>query len=150
MFNFKNHVELHHRSCNSRTCGRLEKRNFSCRKKRRGEGVGVFGFLELQKLGLGLKLEGLKACQYSGREFSNLKSVMEQNRLAILPYRQLCSQIKDQQYACTESGRLRFSHPVSSHKDMLWTLAISVYAARVAEKKLTFTFGYVQRRRFRG
>jgi hypothetical protein len=54
---------------------------------------------------------------------------MEQKRLRI-PYNlRLCQQINEQKYAYTKTGRLQFSHPEGSHDDMLWSLALAVWAA---------------------
>jgi hypothetical protein len=72
---------------------------------------------------------------------SSLKIAMEQNRLAIPYHRQLCEQINEQQYSYSKSGHLQFSHPENSHDDMLWALALSVYAAREPRKTPAFTFG---------
>ncbi len=55
--------------------------------------------------------------------------------------RQLCIQINEQQYAYSKSGHLQFSHLTKSHDNMLWALALSVYAAREpSRKEPTFTF----------
>ena len=60
---------------------------------------------------------------------SCLKIAMEQKRLRI-PYNlRLCQQINEQKYAYTKSGHLQFSHPEGSHDDMLWSLALAVWAA---------------------
>jgi phage FluMu gp28-like protein len=60
---------------------------------------------------------------------SCLKIVMEQKRLRI-PYNlHLCQQINEQKYAYTKTGHLQFSHPEGSHDDMLWSLALAVWAA---------------------
>jgi hypothetical protein len=55
---------------------------------------------------------------------------MEQNRLAIPYNKQLCQQINDQQYQYTKNGKLTFNHPPNTHDDMLWALALAVYAAK--------------------
>jgi hypothetical protein len=60
---------------------------------------------------------------------TNLKLVMEQNRLK-LPYnRQLIEQINQQQYEYTKTGHLSFSHPQGTHDDQLWALSLATYAA---------------------
>lgn len=62
---------------------------------------------------------------------SCLKIAMEQRRLAIPYDRALCTQINQQQFQYSKSGHLQFSHPTSTHDDMLWSLALAVYAATV-------------------
>jgi phage FluMu gp28-like protein len=105
-------------------------------------GVGEPVLEEIRNQGLG-NIEGLKFTVQTKEELlSNLKIVMEQNRLAIPYHRQLCQQINEQQYAYSKSGHLQFSHPVNSHDDMLWALALSAYAAREPPRKEpAFTFG---------
>jgi len=105
-------------------------------------GVGEPVLEELRNQGSS-NVEGLKFTVETKEELlSNLKIVMEQNRLAIPYHRQLCTQINEQQYAYSKSGHLQFSHPTNSHDDMLWSLALSVYAAREPPRKEpTFTFG---------
>jgi phage FluMu gp28-like protein len=105
-------------------------------------GVGEPVLEEIRNQGLS-NIEGLKFTVQTKEELlSNLKIAMEQNRLAIPYHRQLCTQINEQQYAYSKSGHLQFSHPTNSHDDMLWALALSVYAAREPPRKEpTFTFG---------
>ncbi|MEM2991202.1 MAG: terminase family protein, partial [Halobacteria archaeon] len=104
-------------------------------------GVGEPVLEEIRNQGLG-NVEGLKFTVQTKEELlSNLKIAMEQNRLAIPSHRQLCKQIYEQQYAYSKSGHLQFSHPTNSHDDMLWSLALSTYAAREPPRKEpVFTF----------
>lgn len=105
-------------------------------------GVGEPVLDEIRNQGLN-NVEGLKFTVQTKEELlSNLKIAMEQNRLAIPYHRQLCTQINEQQYAYSKSGHLQFSHPINSHDDMLWSLALSTYASREPPRKEpTFTFG---------
>jgi len=51
-------------------------------------------------------------------------------------------QINEQQYSYSKSGHLQFSHPENSHDDMLWALALAVYATRgPPRKEPAFTSG---------
>jgi len=88
-------------------------------------------------------VEGIKFTVQTKEELlSSQKIAMEQNRLAIPYHRQLCEQINEQQYSYSKSGHLQFSHPDNSHDDMLWALALAVYAAREPQRKEpAFTFG---------
>jgi len=61
---------------------------------------------------------------------TNLKLVMEQEQLAIPYNKALCQQINDQQFSYGKNGKLSFNHPPNSHDDMLWALALAVYAAK--------------------
>lgn len=87
-------------------------------------------------------MQNLLSEKYSsdkGRDAFKTENVMEQNRLAILYHRRLCGQINKQRYSYRKSGHLQFSHPENSHDDMLWALALAVYAAR----ELTFTVSMI-------
>ncbi|HSV48766.1 MAG TPA: phage terminase large subunit [Candidatus Acidoferrales bacterium] len=84
-----------------------------------------------------LKEQGLNCAE--GEKFSqdtktelltNLKLIMEQNQLAIPYNKNLCQQINDQQFSYSKNGKLSFNHPPNSHDDMLWALALAVYAAK--------------------
>jgi phage FluMu gp28-like protein len=105
-------------------------------------GVGEPVLEEIRNQGLG-NVEGLKFTVQTKEELlSNLKIAIEQNRLAIPYHRQLCQQINEQQYAYSKSGHLQFSHPINSHDDMLWSLALSCIAAKEPPRKEpAFTFG---------
>jgi phage FluMu gp28-like protein len=105
-------------------------------------GVGEPVLEEIRNQGLG-NVEGLKFTVETKEELlTNLKITMEQNRLVIPYHRRLCQQINEQQYAYSKSGHLQFSHPINSHDDMLWSLALGAYAAREPPRKEpTFTFG---------
>jgi len=105
-------------------------------------GVGEPVLEEIKAQGISC-VEGVKFTVETKEELlSNLKIAMEQNRLAIPYHRQLCQQINEQQYAYSKSGHLQFSHPSNSHDDMLWALALSVFAAREPPRKEpAFTFG---------
>jgi len=75
--------------------------------------------------------EGLKFTAETKEELlTNLKILMEQQKLAIPYHRRLCEQINEQQYAYNKSGHLQFSHPPNSHDDMLWSLALAVKASK--------------------
>jgi len=105
-------------------------------------GVGEPVLEEIRNQSLS-NVEGLKfTVQIKEELLTRLKIVMEQNRLAIPYHRQLCTQINEQQYVYSKSGHLQFSHTQNSHDDMLWALALSVYAAREpTRKEPAFTFG---------
>jgi len=66
---------------------------------------------------------------------SCLKIAMEQKRLKMPYSRRLCEQINEQQYAYSKSGHLQFSHSSGSHDDMLWSLALGVYAATMGREE---------------
>ncbi|MBS7611450.1 hypothetical protein KEJ27_04500 [Candidatus Bathyarchaeota archaeon] len=59
-----------------------------------------------------------------------LKTVMERGMLK-LPYdRQLLHEMNIEKYELSKSGHIMFTHPSDTHDDMLWALALAVYASR--------------------
>jgi len=97
-------------------------------------GVGEPMLDEFRQQGL-TNIEGLTFAIRTKEELlSCLKIAMEQGRLA-LPYnRSLCTQINEQRFEYSKSGHLQFSHPVGSHDDMLWALALAVYVGTVGRE----------------
>jgi phage FluMu gp28-like protein len=92
-------------------------------------GVGEPILEEIRNQGIS-NVEGVKFTVQTKEELlASLKIAMEQDRLAIPYDRQLCTQINEQQYEYAKSGHLQFSHPANSHDDMLWSLALAVYAS---------------------
>jgi hypothetical protein len=95
---------------------------------------------EIRNQGVGC-VESLKFTVQTKEELlTNLKMIMERNRLALSYHRLLCQQINEQQYQYSKSGHLKFSHPENSDDDMLWSLALAAYAARQPKKEQAFTF----------
>jgi phage terminase large subunit-like protein len=93
-------------------------------------GIGEPVLENMQDQGL-TSAEGIMLTQDSKTELlTHLKLAMEQNGLAIPYNKNLCQQINDQQYSYSKNGKLTFSHPPNTHDDMLWALALAVYAAK--------------------
>jgi len=93
-------------------------------------GIGEPILDEIRNQGLNC-VEGVKFTTETKEELlTNMKIIMEQEKLAIPYHRRLCQQINDQQYIYTKTGHIIFSHPPNSHDDMLWALALAVKAAK--------------------
>jgi len=93
-------------------------------------GVGEPILEEIRSQGMNC-IEGIKFTAETKEELlTGLKILMEQEKLAIPYNRRLCEQINEQQYTYSKSGHLQFSHPPSSHDDMLWSLALAVKASK--------------------
>jgi phage terminase large subunit-like protein len=93
-------------------------------------GVGEPILEEIQNQGITCA-QGIKFTQQTKQEIlTTLKLTMEQEKLAIPYHRRLCQQINDQQYAYTKTGKLQFTHPPNTHDDLLWALALAVYATK--------------------
>ncbi len=97
-----------------------------------GVGEPVLEELKVQ----GVPAEGLTFTVKAKEELlSCLKLAMEQKRLKMPYNRRLCEQVNEQQYAYSKSGHLLFSHSSGSHDDMLWSLALGVYAGTVGREE---------------
>ena len=97
-------------------------------------GVGEPVLEELKAQGI-RNVEGLTFTVKTKEELLTcLKLAMEQKRLKMPYHRRLCEQINEQQYEYSKSGHLTFGHPAGSHDDMLWSLALSCYAATVGRE----------------
>jgi phage FluMu gp28-like protein len=89
-------------------------------------GVGEPVLEEMHNQGLN-NVKGITFTVQTKEELlTSLKIAMEQNRLAIPYHRQLCQQLNEQQYSYAKNGHLLFSHPINSHDDMTWALALAV------------------------
>jgi len=97
-------------------------------------GVGEPVLEELKNQGF-QGVEGLTFTAKTKEEMlTALKIVMEQKRLKMPYHRRLCQQINEQEYQYGKSGYLTFSHPVGSHDDMLFALALACYAATMGRE----------------
>ncbi|MEM4704065.1 MAG: phage terminase large subunit [Candidatus Bathyarchaeia archaeon] len=93
-------------------------------------GIGEPILEEIQNQGI-VKAQGTKfTIQTKTDMLTHLKLLMEQNRLAIPYHRKLCQQLNEQQAVHTKTGQLQFTHPPSTHDDLLWALALAVTAAK--------------------
>ncbi|MEM5867277.1 MAG: hypothetical protein QXG39_05095, partial [Candidatus Aenigmatarchaeota archaeon] len=59
----------------------------------------------------------------------NLKTIMENKRLAIPYDSELIAELNTERFELTKSGHYQFSHPEGTHDDMLWALALAAYGA---------------------
>jgi phage terminase large subunit-like protein len=96
-------------------------------------GVGEVVTEEIKSQGL-MNTEGQSFTAQSKAEMlAFLKIKMEQG-LFKMPYdRRLCGQINEQRFEYMKSGQLKFWHPLGSHDDQLWALALACFAAKETE-----------------
>jgi len=100
-------------------------------------GVGEPLLEEIHRQGLN-RIEGVNFTIQTKEELlTGLKIPMEQNRLAIPYHIQLCQQINEQQYVYGNNGHLQFNHPLRSHDDMLWALALATAASKKISRQST-------------
>jgi hypothetical protein len=61
-----------------------------------------------------------------------LKNCMTEKRLRIPYDSQLIPELNLERYELTKDGKTRFNHPLGTHDDRFWALALAVQAARTA------------------
>ena len=59
-----------------------------------------------------------------------IKEVMEAGRLHVPFDRELINEMNVERYEIMKSGQVQYSHPSNTHDDLLWALALAVYASR--------------------
>jgi hypothetical protein len=59
-----------------------------------------------------------------------LKQSMTENRLFIPYDSDLISELNLEQFELSKDGKIRLSHPVGTHDDRFWALALGAYASR--------------------
>jgi phage FluMu gp28-like protein len=79
----------------------------------------------------GLPAQGITlTMQNKEQVMTYLKNVMEKNALK-LPYdRELLHELNVEKFELSKSGHITFTHPSGTHDDMLWALALAVYASK--------------------
>lgn len=93
--------------------------------------TGVGEYVVEDTVNAGLPAEGIVlTTQTKEQVMTYLKTVMERGMLK-LPYdRQLLHEMNIEKYELSKSGHITFTHPSGTHDDMLWALALAVYASK--------------------
>jgi phage FluMu gp28-like protein len=93
-------------------------------------GVGDYIVEDMQKGGIP-NVEGITLTLPSKQEIlGHLKQLM-QNQLFTYPFDvNLTSELNVERYELTKTGQIQFSHPEGTHDDILWAVALAVYASR--------------------
>jgi phage FluMu gp28-like protein len=93
-------------------------------------GVGEYVVEDMQKSGL-RNVEGITLSLPVKQEIlGHLKQLM-QNRLFTYPFDvDLSGELNIERFELTKTGQVQFSHPEGTHDDILWAVALAVYASR--------------------
>ena len=93
-------------------------------------GVGEYIVEDMQKGGIP-NVEGVTLTLPVKQEIlGHLKQLM-QNRLFTYPFDvNLTSELNVERFELTKTGQVQFSHPEGTHDDILWAVALAVYATR--------------------
>lgn len=93
-------------------------------------GVGEYIVEDMQKGGI-RNVEGVMLSLPSKQEIlSHLKQLME-NQLFTFPFDiDLTSELNVEHFELTKTGQVQFSHPDGTHDDILWAVALAVFATR--------------------
>jgi phage FluMu gp28-like protein len=88
-------------------------------------------FVEDAKRALGGIVEGIMLSLPVKQEIlGHLKQLM-QNQLFTYPFDvNLTSELNVERFELTKTGQIQFSHPEGTHDDILWAVALAVYASR--------------------
>lgn len=93
-------------------------------------GVGDYITEDMQNAGLD-NVEGVKFTVESKQEMAqHLKQCMVEKRLGIPYDGELVAELNVEQYELTKEGKTKFSHPLGTHDDRFWALALAAYATR--------------------
>ena len=95
-------------------------------------GVGDYIVEDMQKGGIP-NVEGITLTLPTKQEIlGHLKQLM-QNQLFTYPFDvNLTSELNVERFELTKTGQIQFSHPDGTHDDILWAVALAVYASRGA------------------
>jgi len=93
-------------------------------------GVGDYIVEDMQKGGIP-NVEGITLTLPTKQEIlGHLKQLM-QNQLFTYPFDvNLTSELNVERFELTKTGQIQFSHPEGTHDDILWAVALAVYASR--------------------
>ena len=93
-------------------------------------GVGDYIVEDMQKGGIP-NVEGITLTLPAKQEIlGHLKQLM-QNQLFTYPFDvNLTSELNVERFELTKTGQIQFSHPEGTHDDILWAVALAVYASR--------------------
>jgi len=93
-------------------------------------GVGDYIVEDMQKGGIP-NVEGITLTLPSKQEILGHLKQMMQNQLFTYPFDvNLTSELNVERFELTKTGQIQFSHPEGTHDDILWAVALAVYASR--------------------
>lgn len=93
--------------------------------------TGAEYFVEDLKQGGPACVEGVMLSAPLKHEILGYLKQLMQNRLFTYPFDvDLTSELNVERYELTKTGQVQFSHPEGTHDDILWAVALAVYATR--------------------
>jgi len=93
-------------------------------------GVGEYITEDMKNTGLH-NTEGVTFTPETKQEMAqHLKQAMTEKRLQIPYDSQLIAELNIETYELTKEGKIRLNHPLGTHDDRFWALALATYAAR--------------------
>jgi phage FluMu gp28-like protein len=93
-------------------------------------GVGDYITEDMTNTGID-NIEGVTFTQERKQEMAqHLKQAMTEKRLFIPYDSELISELNLEQYELSKDGKIRLSHPLGTHDDRFWALALAAYASR--------------------
>ena len=96
--------------------------------------TGVGEYIVEDVRNTGLPVEGVILTAESKEQIMTyLKNIMMRGLLKYPYDRQLLHEMNVEKYELSKSGHVMFTHPSGTHDDMLWALALAVYASKSAQ-----------------
>lgn len=93
-------------------------------------GVGDYITEDMTNTGID-NIEGVTFTQERKQEMAQwLKQAMTEKRLFIPYDSELIAELNLEQYELSKDGKIRLSHPLGTHDDRFWALALAAYASR--------------------
>jgi phage FluMu gp28-like protein len=93
-------------------------------------GVGEYITEDMANTGLD-NIEGVTFTQESKQEMAqHLKGAMTEKRLAIPYDSELIAELNLERYELSKDGKIRLNHPLGTHDDRFWAVALAAYATR--------------------
>lgn len=93
-------------------------------------GVGEYIVEDMQKGGI-RNVEGIMLSLPMKQEILGYLKQLMQNKQFIFPFDvDLTAELNVENFELTKTGQIMFSHPDGTHDDILWAVALAVYATR--------------------
>ena len=99
-------------------------------------GIGEYIVEDMKKNGISAVKGVILTMQEKEAIMTFLKQKMLNRQIAIYHDNDLIAELNIEKFEVTREGRIKFSHPVGTHDDILWAFALAVYATKGTSGKV--------------
>ena len=99
-------------------------------------GIGEYIVEDMRKSGIPAVKGIILTMQEKEKIMTFLKQKMLNRQISIYHDNELIAELNTEKFEVTKEGRIKFSHPVGTHDDMLWAFALAVYATKDTAGKI--------------